>query len=87
MELTKELEEHMQVMLRYAEQKRQEENMPIVKGHSRASVSKNVRQFYKDFRAKGHSKAKAMRMAQGAAFSTARTAAKRAGVRPSHLRK
>jgi hypothetical protein len=61
--------------------------MPVIRGHSKASISKNVRQFYKDFRAQGHSKAKSMRMAQGASYSTARIAARRAGVRPSHLKK
>jgi hypothetical protein len=61
--------------------------MPIIKGHSQKSISKNIRTLYKDFKSRGYSNAKALRMAQGASYTTAKTAAKRAGVRPSHLRK
>jgi hypothetical protein len=59
--------------------------MPIIKGHSQRSISKNIRQLYRDFKGRGYSNSKAMSMARGAAYSTARTAAKKAGVRPSHL--
>jgi hypothetical protein len=81
--------EHKKRMLAFALSKEREEvnEMPIVKGHSQKSISKNIRTLYRDFKSRGYSKAKALRMAQGAAYTTAKTAAKKAGVRPSHLRK
>jgi len=52
--------------------------MPRIKGYSRASISKNIRAERKAGRP--------MKQAIAIAYSTARTAAKKAGKRPSHLR-
>jgi hypothetical protein len=52
--------------------------MPLKKGYSRATISKNVREMI-------HAGYKP-KQAVAAAYSTARKAAKKAGKRPSHLR-
>jgi len=52
--------------------------MPLRKGYSRASISKNIRAEMKAGRGR--------KQAVAIAYSVARKAAKRAGKRPSHLR-
>ena len=52
--------------------------MPYIKSASKEAFHKNVRTFYRDFRARGYSKAKARSMAVGAAFTTRRAAQARA---------
>ena len=52
--------------------------MPLKKGYSRASMSKNIRTEMKAGRSR--------KQATAIAYSVARKAAKRAGKRPSHLR-
>jgi len=52
--------------------------MPLKKGYSRASISRNIRTERKAGRP--------MKQAIAIAYSTARAAAKKAGKRPGHLR-
>jgi hypothetical protein len=52
--------------------------MPHRQGYSKKTISYNIKHMIKT----GHSK----RQAVAASYSTARKAAKRAGVRPKHLR-
>jgi hypothetical protein len=52
--------------------------MPLRKGYSQKTMSRNIREMVKA----GHP----VKQAVAAAYSTARKAAKRAGKRPSHLK-
>jgi len=56
----------------------QEVPMPLKKGYSRASITKNVKTEIKAGRSR--------KQAVAIAYSVARKAAKKAGKRPSHLR-
>ena len=52
--------------------------MPLVKGYSRSSISRNIRTEMKAGRSQ--------KQAAAIAYNTARTAAKKAGKSPKHLR-
>jgi hypothetical protein len=52
--------------------------MPTIKGYSKKSISKNI--------SAHHRAGMPIKQAIAASYSTARTAAKKAGKRPAHLR-
>lgn len=70
---------HQKRMLAFIQQKRKEMVMPHKQGYNKATIAHNIKHMIRA----GHPRKQAI----AAAYSTARRVAKKAGVKPAHIKK